>query len=176
VADEEPEGFDEEPLDERETALVEQDLLDLADFEATFRPEGYRGMAVWCESCVEEHFYPWDMLRENLRLLLETGEIPVHEPAFAPEPDRYIPWEFARGYLEALRDVGADQRRDVDACGRCGLELPELARQGNFCPRCGTTLLASRLQDALREQGLDEDAVHAVLRSVGLPGAATNDT
>src|SRR5690554_1874334 len=101
-------GFDdvEQPLDAHETQLIKQDLSDLAEFEHAFAAEGYRGVAVFCQDCTEEHYYPWDMLRENLELLLETGETPVHEPAFAPEPDRYIPWDYARGYIDALRDTG----------------------------------------------------------------------
>jgi len=161
-------GFDE-PLDEHETALVQQDLSDLADFEATFRPEGYRGVAVWCHDCAEEHYYPWDMLRENLQLLLDTGETPVHEPAFAPEPDRYIQWEYARGYVDALRDAGVQERMDLAACPRCSFELPDLLQQGNFCPRCGTTLLGGRLQQALHDAGLSEDEAREVLRRSGLP-------
>lgn len=165
----EPDDLDGEPLDEHETALVRQDLHDLAHFESTFRAEGYRGMAVWCEDCAEEHFYPWEMLRENLTLLLETGEIPVHEPAFAPDPSRYIQWDYARGYVDALHDAGVDQRQDATACGRCGLDLPAELRQGNFCPRCGAPLLATRLQAALQEQGLPEAVISAVLQAVGLP-------
>jgi RNase P subunit RPR2 len=168
-------GFDEdgfdEPLDDHETALVRQDLLDLADFESAFRDEGYRGVTVWCHDCVEEHYFPWDMLRENLQLLLETGETPVHEPAFQPEPDRYIPWDYARGYVDALKDVGVDARLVVESCHRCGIELPGDLGRSNFCPRCGTTLLAGRLADALRGAGLDDEAVTSILRASGLPGA-----
>jgi RNase P subunit RPR2 len=162
--------FDDEPLDEHETAMIQQDLTDLADFEATFRSEGYRGVAVWCPDCVEEHYYPWDMLRENLQLLLDTGETPVHEPAFAPEPDRYIQWDYARGYVDALRDAGVGDRLSLGRCGRCGLELPETMRQGNFCPRCGSPLLIERLADALRAVGLDDEQVSEALRRAGLPG------
>ncbi|MEX1178954.1 MAG: DUF5319 family protein [Nitriliruptor sp.] len=170
--------FDDEPLDEHETALVRQDLTDLADFRATFEPEGYRGVSVWCHDCVEEHYFPWDMLKENLQLLLETGETPVHEPAFQPEPDRYVPWDYARGYIDALQDVGVADRLPVDRCNRCGLELAgpddDPARgglaQANFCPRCGSTLLGARLADALAAAGLDAATVGDILRAVGFPG------
>jgi hypothetical protein len=159
-------GF-EPPLDEHETHLIEQDLSDLADFEQTFRVEGYRGVSVWCQDCVEEHYYPWDMLRENLTMLLETGETPVHEPAFAPEPDRYIAWDYARGYVDALRDAGVAERLAVEACPRCGLAFEEALRASNFCPRCGTALLSDRLRSALLALALDEEAVATVLRAVG---------
>ncbi len=170
--DEPDEGFDAtfDPLDEREAALVEQDLADLADFEAAFAAEGYRGVAVWCHDCAEEHYYPWDMLRENLTLLLETGEAPVHEPAFAPEPARYVPWDYARGYVDALRDAGISERHTLSLCSRCGLNFDELAGQANFCPRCGNPLLADRLVAALRAAGLDEAAVTQLMGAVGLPG------
>ncbi len=165
--------FDDEPLDEHETALVRQDLTDLADFRATFEPEGYRGVSVWCHDCVEEHYFPWDMLKENLQLLLETGETPVHEPAFQPEPDRYVPWDYARGYIDALHDVGVADRLPVDRCHRCGLELAGEeggTAQANFCPRCGSTLLGARLGDALTAAGLDTATVGDILRAVGFPG------
>ena len=159
-----------EPLDEREAAMVARDLADLAEFEETFAPEGYRGVAVFCHDCVEEHLYPWGMLRENLTTLIETGETPVHEPAFAPEPDRYIPWDYARGYVEALRDAGVGQRGELDECPRCSYALEGPLRQGNFCPRCGTPLLATRLRDALTEHGLSDEDVATVLRRAGLGG------
>jgi predicted RNA-binding Zn-ribbon protein involved in translation (DUF1610 family) len=168
--DDDLENFEEEPLHEHESALVEQDLADLADFEANFRPEGYRGVAVWCQDCVEEHYYPWDMLRENLQMLLDTGETPVHEPAFAPEPDRYIQWDYARGYVDALRDTGAAERTGLDRCGRCGLELALASlSQANYCPRCGAPLLRDRLELTLRELGVSAEDIVVVLRRIGFP-------
>jgi hypothetical protein len=162
--------LDELLLDEHELEHIQQDLDDLADFEAAFRPEGYRGVAVWCQDCSEEHFYPWDMLRENLQVLIETGETPVHEPAFAPEPERYVPWDYARGYVNALRDTGVDQRLDADACPRCRLPLDGEAAQANYCPRCAAPLLVPRLLAALMANGVDPSTIEAILRETGLPG------
>lgn len=167
--DEFDDEFDDEPLDEHETALVRQDLSDLAEFRVTFEAEGYRGVAVWCHDCVEEHYFPWDMLRENLHLLLETGETPVHEPAFQPEPDRYVPWDYARGYVDALRDVGVDQRLVVGACPRCGLVLEGDVGRANFCPRCGGALLGARLEAAFGAAGLDAETAARLLAAAGLP-------
>ncbi len=157
-------------LDEHELEHIRRDLDDLADFESAFRPEGYRGVAVWCQDCSEEHFYPWDMLRENLQVLIETGETPVHEPAFAPEPERYVPWDYARGYVDALRDTGVDQRLDVDTCPRCRLALAGDAAQANYCPRCAAPLLVPRLLTALLAAGVDPTRIDAILRETGLPG------
>ena len=167
----EDDEFLSEPLDEHEAAMVARDLADLADFEETFAPEGYRGVAVFCQDCVEEHLYPWGMLRENLTTLIETGETPVHEPAFAPEPDRYIPWDYARGYVDALRDAGVSQRLELDECPRCGLALDGALSRSNFCPRCGTTLIGERLRQALLERGLPDETVTAIVRACGLPGS-----
>lgn len=157
------------PLDASETRLIEQDLFDLDQFEAAFQMEGYKGVAVYCQDCAEDHFYPWDMLRENLNVLLETGETPVHEPAFAPDPEEYIPWEYARGYVDALREIGVEARRPVGVC-QCGFRLPEELVLANFCPRCGSPLLATRLADALRDHGMSDAEISDVLREMGIPG------
>ena len=158
------------PLDDHEVVQVRRDLDDLETFEEVFRPEGYRGVSVWCQDCAEEHLYPWDMIRENLEVLIETGETPVHEPAFAPEPDRYIPWDYARGYVDALHEAGLDRRLDVDHCPRCRMQLTSVASQANYCPRCAAPLLTARLQQSLLAAGMDQATVDAILRDIGLPG------
>lgn len=169
-----PEEFDDEfggeGLDDHESALVRQDLTDLEQFEITFGAEGFRGVAVYCRDCQEEHYYPWDMLRENLHVLLATGETPVHEPAFEPDPEAYVQWEYAQGYVDALRDAGVHERRQLAACPRCGLPLSGELSHGNFCLRCGTPLIAARLIQALGDRGLAPGEVEAVLREAGLPG------
>jgi hypothetical protein len=157
------------PLDERESAMVRADLRDLERFEEVFGAEGFRGVSIFCRDCVEEHFYTWEMMSENLRVLLDTGETPVHEPAFAPDPDDYIPWEYARGYADALSDVGVFERREMSRCPRCRLRLGGAHAQANFCPRCGAVLLHARLRAALESRGLDDDLVREVLREAGLP-------
>jgi hypothetical protein len=166
----EPDDFGEpEPLDEHELALIQQDLTDLTEFRAAFEPEGIQGVAVWCDDCVEEHYYGWDILAANLTSLLETGETPVHEPAYQPEPSHYVAWDYARGYVDALREVGVASRRAVDRCARCDLDLDVAGGQANFCPRCGAPLLSERLVAALGER-LGEDEVAAVLREIGVYG------
>ncbi|MFT5223932.1 MAG: hypothetical protein ACI867_002260 [Glaciecola sp.] len=159
---------DGEPLDDEESELVRQDLVDLEDFEQVFTGENYRGVSVFCRDCVEDHFYTWDMLRENLTQLLATGETPVHEPAFAPEPSEYVPWDYAHGYLDALRESGVFQRRSVTGCPQCGVNLGEPMQGANFCPRCGHQLLAARLRLALATH-LTKKQIEEVLRETGLP-------
>ncbi|MGH3442265.1 MAG: DUF5319 family protein [Nitriliruptorales bacterium] len=171
----EPDEFDEfdegrpGPLDRHETTMVRADLDELEQFEDVFAQNGYRGVAVFCPDCREEHYYPWDMMRENLQALLETGETPVHEPAYAPQPERYLPWEYARGYVDAMVEVGVHKRVDVDVCPACGHRLRGVNRYANFCARCGAALLRERLRAALEEAGLTGDDVTAVLRATGLP-------
>lgn len=178
--DDDFEDFDrfEDPefrLDDHESAMVRQDLQDLERFADAFAPQGYRGVAVFCQDCQEPHFYPWDMLEENLRVLLDTGETPVHEPAFEPNPEEYIPWEYARGYVDALADAGVQQRGELDACPRCGWGLADELAQANFCPRCGAPLLQARLRAALAEVGLDAETVDDLLTKAGLPAVSPTD-
>jgi hypothetical protein len=159
-----------EPLPDEESWQVAQDLDDLQAFEQVFAVEGLKGVSMFCHDCDEEHYYRWELLRNSLELLLETGEIPVHEPAFQPDPEDYVPWEYARGYVDALRDVGVDERAPVDQCPRCTLPLEGSLAAANWCPRCATPLLGPRLAAALEEAGLDPAAVEQVLRAAGLPG------
>jgi hypothetical protein len=158
------------PLEPGESALVRRDLRDLGMFEQTFAAEGFRGVAIFCQDCVEEHFYPWEMMRENLQVLLETGDTPVHEPAFAPDPDEYVPWDYARGYVDALTDAGVFDRRDIEGCPRCGWKAGQHDTQASFCPRCGNPLLRERLLAALLDRGFDPDEAEEIINESGLPG------
>lgn len=164
-------GFDGgmDAFSDPEAWQVAQDLDDLEAFQQVFAAEGYEGVSMWCDGCQEEHFHRWELLRQSLETLLETGEIPVHEPAFEPDPSRYVPWEYARGYVDALRDVGADQRTPLTSCPRCQVPLDGVLEAANWCPRCGAPLLAARLETALDALGVDAETSTAVLRAVGLP-------
>src|SRR3712207_8402240 len=72
-------------LDRREAAMVRRDLEDLAAFRNTFESGGFKGVSLFCDDCAEDHFYGWDMLEHNLRSLLDSGEAPMHEPAYDPD-------------------------------------------------------------------------------------------
>jgi len=39
----------------------------------------------------------------NLRALLGEGRTHVHEPAYAPDQDAYVSWDYARGYTDAVQ-------------------------------------------------------------------------
>jgi hypothetical protein len=91
-----------QPLSEDERADVLADLAELAEFRSTLVPQGVEGIAVECGDCGEQHFFSWDLMAANLRALLGEGRTHVHEPAFAPDPDAYVSWDYARGYTDAV--------------------------------------------------------------------------
>ena len=41
----------------------------------------------------------------NLRALLGEGRTHVHEPAFLPDHDAYVSWDYARGYVDAVQTL-----------------------------------------------------------------------
>lgn len=92
------------PLTPPEREDVLEDLEDLEVFEALLSPRGVRGLVVDCEDCEQSHYFAWDLLRGNLRHLLDCGTSRVHEPAFSPDASAYVSWEYARGYADASLD------------------------------------------------------------------------
>jgi hypothetical protein len=95
-----------EPLDTEERHAVEEDLADLAVYEALLVHRGLRGLVVSCEDCQQEHYHDWDMLRANLLQLLVDGTVRPHEPAYDPRPDAYVTWDYCRGYADAVTGNG----------------------------------------------------------------------
>lgn len=92
------------PLTPTEREDVLEDLEDLEVFEVLLTPRGVRGLVVDCEECREPHYFGWDLLRGNLRHLLDQGTTRVHEPAFSPDPSDYVSWDYARGFADASLD------------------------------------------------------------------------
>jgi hypothetical protein len=99
-------------VDERQDVL--EDLADLAIYQALLTPLGVRGLVIECEDCHEPHYFDWDLLRGNLRHLLDSGRPRVHEPAFNPDPDHYVTWEYARGYADGIHDALAEGPDEPD--------------------------------------------------------------
>jgi hypothetical protein len=89
------------PLSPGEREDVLEDLQDLEVFETLLTPRGVRGLVVDCEDCEVPHYFAWDLLRSNLRHVLDRGTTRVHEPAFAPDPAAYVSWDYARGFADA---------------------------------------------------------------------------
>ena len=133
---------EEQPLDAEEREALRQDLLDVQVLKEVLGAKGIKGTVFYCPDCDEDHFLTWELLSGNLEELLEQGESPVHEPAFDPDPDEYVSWDYARGFLDGYESFEQE-------------ELGELT---------------DRLVVALRAQGWQVDRVRALLAATGLQG------
>jgi hypothetical protein len=142
------EGFDDqEPLDDDERELLRQDLIDVQTLKSLLSPRGIKGTVFYCPDCSEDHFLTWDLLTSNLAELLSQGQSPIHEPAYEPDPDEYVGWDYARGYLD----------------GYTSYEQEELAD------------LAGRLADQLGDRGWSTVEVKNLLASIGLDVSSGGD-
>lgn len=103
---------DVEELSEPEREDVLEDLADLEIYQTLLTPIGIRGLVIDCEDCHEPHYFDWDLLASNLRHLLQSGRPRVHEPAFNPDPEHYVTWEYARGYTDGVQQTLAEQDGD----------------------------------------------------------------
>ena len=105
------EDFEEQPpLDDDERELLRQDLIDVQVLREVLGPKGIKGAVFYCPDCDEDHFLGWDLLAGNLEELLNEGESPVHEPAFDPDPNDYVSWDYARGFLDGYESFGSELR------------------------------------------------------------------
>lgn len=90
------------PLTMQERANLAEEMSDLEIFRAVLEPQGVRGLVVDCTGCDESHYYDWELLLSNLMLMIDAGRLGVHEPAFRPDPDFYVTWDYARGFADAV--------------------------------------------------------------------------
>ncbi len=165
----EPQGDDEREtfgLEPGEEDNVRADLLDLAGMRRTFQGQGVKGVVIACQDCGENHFYEWELLRENLEHMLQTGEPRMHEPAFEVREDEYIQWDYGKGYIDALADTGLepDNRVQLTRCPWCETPVED---HFQYCPRCGRSLGAVRIYKELTDRGIDEREVRAMLVRAG---------
>jgi hypothetical protein len=153
-------------LDTQEEENVRADLEDLHDMREMFGPQGVKGVVIACPDCGENHFYEWDLLKENLEHMLQTGEPRMHEPAFEVREEEYIQWDYGKGYIDALADTGLepDRKLVVTRCPWCDTPTDDLFR---FCPTCGRSLAAVRIYRELVDRGLEEREVRAMLVRAG---------
>lgn len=94
-----------QPLTDDERHDVLADLGELAEFREVLDPQGVRGIVVDCGDCGEQHYFGWALMAANLRSLLGEGRTHVHEPAFSPDLDYYVSWDYARGYTDAVQTL-----------------------------------------------------------------------
>jgi hypothetical protein len=139
-----------EPIDDEERAALLDDLADLAEFRSALEQRGFLGVVISCPDCEEDHYFGWSLLRENLEHILEHGEPRVHEPAFEPDVDRYVTWDYGKGFVDGV----------LEAENETGT-----LRDGWTSP----TEAARRIRRALTTRGLTEDEVTEVLNEGGLP-------
>lgn len=133
-------GDDEEPLGAEERAMLRQDLLDVQVLKEVLEPKGIKGAVFYCPDCGEDHYLAWDLLAGNLQELLDAGESPVHEPAFEPDPNDYVSWDYARGFLDGYESFEQEEMLEV----------------------------TTRLVVELRKRGMRLDEVRSVLAGAGL--------
>ena len=159
---------DGEPLelDAQEREDIEADLEDLIGMRAVFEQQSVRGVVIACPDCGSNHYYDWDLLRENLEHMLSTGELRMHEPAFEPREEEYVLWDYGKGYVDALADAGVDPLRPVELrhCPWCAAPVMD---EFAFCARCGRSLAPARLFHQLVGNGMDEREARALLTRAG---------
>lgn len=159
----EQEPFELSPDERRD---IEADLDDLTAMRALFEPQSVKGVVIACADCGSNHYYEWDLLRENLQHMLERGEPRVHEPPFKIFEDEYIQWDYGKGYLDAVAEMGMQpgRRIEVTQCPWC--ELP-FSTESAFCARCGRSMATVRLYRELIDKGFEERDVRAMLVRAG---------
>ena len=155
------------PLEGAEARDVRADLDDLAAMRALFAGQGVKGVVIDCPDCGENHFYEWELLRENLEYLLRSGEPRMHEPAFDVREDEYIEWDYGRGYVDALAESGLtpDRRLPVGTCPWCRAVA---ADDASYCAGCGRSFAAVRIYRELIGRGLAEREVREMLVRAGV--------
>ena len=154
------------PLAPEEREGVEADLEDLDSMRTVFEPQGAKGVVIACTDCGSNHFYGWDLLKESLEHMLETGEPRMHEPAYQPREDDYVVWDYGKGYVDALSDAGLEDSASIplNECPWC--RAPVEPHFG-YCSRCGRPLAVARLFRELVERGMEEREARAILVRAG---------
>jgi hypothetical protein len=168
------EAADEEdvrPLDPEERESVQADLEDLDAIRAVFEPQGAKGVVIACSDCGSNHFYGWELLKESLEHMLDTGEPRMHEPAYQPREDDYVVWDYGKGYVDALVDAGLNGGVPVTLtqCPWCDTDVKA---HFAYCPACGRPLAVARLYRDLVDRGMDEQDVRAMLVRAGFESFA----
>jgi len=170
-------------MDPEEREQILEELEDLDSLRSLFEERGFKGVMITCAECGEDHYYGWDMLKESLEYMLDTGEPRMHEPAFEPHPDDYISWDYGRGYLDSMSESDAREMEapaetepevkarwlgDRTRCAYCRGRLPQRAvGEWVYCPFCGASFAPLRLVDALDARGWSEDDIAILMDECG---------
>ncbi|GAT66463.1 DUF5319 family protein [Planomonospora sp. ID91781] len=98
-----------EPLTPAERDEAVTDLADVEVFRSLLEPQGVFGLVLDCPECGDQHYFNWELLRGNLRQMIDNGKPQVHEPAYEPNPTDYVSWDYAQGYADGVIDT--EERR-----------------------------------------------------------------
>ena len=156
----------DEEIGEDEREALEQDLVDVKTLKAVLGSRGVKGVVVFCPDCDDDHFLGWDLLAGNLQQILESGRPPVHEPAWEPDPDEYVTWDYARGFLDGY-ETYPEEREGESNCAWCGNPLPEGGYDWAYCPSCGKDLAPINLILALRREGWSSQRIAELMERSG---------
>lgn len=162
----EDEGRDLGPIDEGERQAIRQDLIDVKTLKVVLGSKRIRGVVVWCPDCEDDHYLGWDLLVGNLEQILSSGRTPVHEPAFEPDPDEYVSWDYARGFLDGY-DTQPGERASGDSCAWCGEKLPDGGYRWSYCPTCGRDLAPVNLLFQLKQRGWSSQQIAELMEQSG---------
>lgn len=160
-----PEEFDAE-VDQYEREALRQDLVDVRTLKSVLGTRGIKGVVVYCPDCDDDHFLGWDLLAGNLQQIIESGRPPVHEPAWEPDPDEYVTWDYARGFLDGY-ETYPEERSGDETCGYCGNKLPEAGYDWAYCPSCGKDLAPINLIFELRRRGWPGSRIAEIMEQCG---------
>jgi hypothetical protein len=171
--DEEPDfsGFDDyddgeiQEIDESERRALHQDLLDVRVLKKVLGARGIRGIVSWCPDCESDHFVGWELLAGNLEQIIQSGRPPVHEPAWEPDPDEYVSWDYARGFLDGVEARPGEP--SGLSCAFCGSDLPPGGYDWSFCPSCGKELAVVSLIQRLAAKGWSSEQIETLLDECG---------
>ena len=155
------------PIDAAEREALHQDLIDVKTLKAVLSSKGIRGVVVFCPDCDDDHYLGWDLLAGNLQQILDSGTTPVHEPAWEPDPDEYVTWDYARGFLDGCESY-VDDKGLASLCPYCGSALAEPMSTWSFCPFCGKDFGPAKLMVSLRRQGWDQRRITTLFDESGL--------
>ena len=153
-------------LEPQEREDIEADLGDLRAMRDCFAPQGVKGVVIACPDCGANHFYEWELLRDNLDHILRTGEPRMHEPAWDIDETEYIQWDYGKGFVDALVDNGIEPGKPVGltACPYCETPFDTAFR---YCPSCGKQLAVIRLFNELLDRGVEEREARTMLVRAG---------
>jgi hypothetical protein len=114
-----------EPLSPQDREEILVDIEDLEVFQTLLEPRGVRGMLVDCAECEEQHYFEWELLRANLRHVLDVGSIRVHEPAYQPDATHYVTWDYGQGFVDGVLSAsdGAGDDPGPDVAGDPTIDL-----------------------------------------------------